>query len=685
MPLLPAFPREPLARLRFMSLGFVLFALTIGFSELALGRVAQPNARAMGLITSVILAAWAVWGYRRGKFPEYTTPFEALLMVPITAGSQMPLRMMGIFLAMVMLRSLYVSRREFWLMPLSYGLARAVGLSLTINPPYGPVSWTVFMQFVGLALISGILFLVKLAVERQTEAEAALARSEERYRLLAVAAHDVIYDWDVRSGAISFSEAMRSVFGFDPGASGRDRAWWVDRVVAADRGYYDEVIAGLLASTANVRAGIRYRMRGASEERLVIETAVVQRGPAGDALRVVSAVRDVTSENSLEEQLREAQKMEAVGQLAGGVAHDFNNLLTVIGGHVYMVEHSVTLTPDAKRHLGGITHTIERAGVLTKQLLAFGRRQLLHPRVVDLNVVINDAVKLITPAVGDSIEVNTDLEPKLAAVRADVGQLEQVLLNLALNARDAMPRGGALRISTANIETPAGPRARLSVHDCGTGMDAATLARVFEPFFTTKTPGRGTGLGLSTAYGIIKQSGGDIAVESSLGHGTTFTITLPVVARSAPVATTKRTSGGGDESDGKLSGITRVLLVEDDEGVRQFAREVLTRAGATVVEAHHGAHGLEVAERERHAFDLVVSDVVMPELSGPQMVERLREKNPTLRVLFITGYADDAVARENLRAGHESLLEKPFSARALREAIQVLAESQAPVLAATRD
>jgi two-component system cell cycle sensor histidine kinase/response regulator CckA len=681
MSLLPAFPREPLARLRYMSLGFVLFALTIAFTELALGRVAQPEARVVGLVTAIVLAAWSVWGYRRGKFPEYSTPFEALLMVPITAGSAMPPRMMGIYLAMVMLRSLYVSRREFWLLPVSYGLARVAGLSLTVDPPYAPASWTVFMQFVGLALISGILFLVTLAVERQTKAETALARSEERYRLLAAAAHDVIYDWDVRSGTVSFSEAIRSVFGFDPAPS-RDRAWWVDRVLPADRGYYDEVIAGVLNSPDNVRTGIRYRMLGAGGERLVIETAVVQRDDAGQAVRVVSAVRDVTGENSLEEQLREAQKMEAVGQLAGGVAHDFNNLLTVIGGHVYMVEQTPSLTPDAKRHLGGVTHTIERAGVLTKQLLAFGRRQMLHPRVVDLNVVITDAVKLLAPAVGDSIEVNTDLEPMLAPVRADVGQLEQVLLNLALNSRDAMPNGGALRISTANIETPAGPRAKISVHDCGTGMDAATMARVFEPFFTTKTPGRGTGLGLSTAYGIIKQSGGDIAVESTLGQGTTFTITLPVVARSAPVTSVKRTSGGGDEAEGKLAGIRRVLLVEDNEGVRHFAREVLTRAGATVFEAHHGAHGLAVAERERHAFDLVVSDVVMPEMGGPEMVERLREKNRALRVLFITGYADDAVAREDLRAGQESLLEKPFSARALREAIVQLVESQAPVLAA---
>jgi nitrogen-specific signal transduction histidine kinase/ActR/RegA family two-component response regulator len=370
-----------------------------------------------------------------------------------------------------------------------------------------------------------------------------------------------------------------------------------------------------------------------------------------------------------EAQLREAQKMEAVGQLAGGVAHDFNNLLTVIGGHVFMLEQIGQLGPGATKHLDGITKTTERAGSLTRQLLAFGRRQVLHPTVVDLNAVVRDAAQLLAPVVGERIEVVTILEPALAPVHADVGQLEQVLLNLGLNARDAMPNGGTLRITTSNVDAPEGPQVRVTFEDCGVGMDAKTMARVFEPFFTTKSGGRGTGLGLATAYGIIKQSSGDLTVVSTPGHGSTFTIILPA-ARTQSVPAVR--VGEGAPAIARPLGIARVLLVEDNDGVRDFAREVLTRSGVTVSVASDGAEGLEVARRSGYAFDLIVTDIVMPGLSGTQMIERLREVRPEIPVLFMPGYADDPITRQDLQAGREALIEKPFSARALREAIQAI-------------
>ena len=559
---LPPLPREPARRLRLLSLWFALFAVGIEIIELSVGRLAEPAARLGGGMAVIALGAWVIRGYRRGRFPEFSSILEAALLVVITAASSLPLRGMGLFLAMVQFRSLYVTRREFWVLPISYGVARVFGMMLTVQPaPYEALSVTVLFQFFGLAFISGILFLLMLSVERERIADAALAQS-------------------------------------------------------------------------------------------------------------------MTSKRRLEEQLHESQKMEAVGQLAGGVAHDFNNLLTVIGGHVYMLEQAGPLPPNTAKHIEGITRATERAGALTRQLLAFGRRQMLHPTNVDLNAIVRNAVRLIAPLLGERIRLSTELADDLPMVHADAGQLEQVLLNLALNARDAMPDGGRLRIATSVVETPEGPRVSLTMRDTGMGMDAATLPHVFEPFFTTKRVGKGSGLGLATAYGIVKQSSGDIQVESAgPGQGATFTILLPA----APAAAGQAVDQPAHSRRMAIPlGVSRALLVEDDDGVREFAREVLMRAGISVVSAKDGLEGLAKARADGFAFDIVVTDVVMPELSGPRMVERLREARPDLKVLYITGYADDAVTTASLRAGHELLLEKPFTARALRDAVSTLSRTQTP-------
>jgi signal transduction histidine kinase/CheY-like chemotaxis protein len=547
MALLPTIPREPLARLRLMSLWFAMFAIGVDVVAAAVSRLASAPVRALGASASLILLAWVVRGYKRQRFPEWTTPAEAVLLVAITAAASLPIRAMGVYLAVVMLRALYLSRREFWLLPLSYGVARAVGIALTPDPaPYGPLSLTVFFQFLGLLFISGILFVLMQALEAQARAEV---------------------------------------------------------------------------------------------------------------------------------QLREAQKMHAVGQLAGGIAHDFNNLLTVIGGHVYMLERATPDTPERTKHLDGITHTVERAGSLTRQLLAFGRRQVLHPTLVDLNAVVRSAARLLEPVVGERVRLELDLEDDLPSVKADVGQLEQVLLNLGLNARDAMPMGGTLRIATISMGGGGARKAQVAFADTGVGMDSETAAHVFEPFFTTKRGGRGTGLGLATAYGIVKQSGGDIDVVSALGKGSTFTISLPVVeAARAPV----RIEGVPLIPSGLR--VKRALVVEDADGVREFVRVALMGAGVAVSTAVDGAEGLLVARAEGYAFDLVISDIVMPGLSGPQMVERLREARPELPVLFITGYANDELAREELRSGRTGLIEKPFSVRVLLDAVQaVVSDTRSPV------
>jgi len=356
-----------------------------------------------------------------------------------------------------------------------------------------------------------------------------------------------------------------------------------------------------------------------------------------------------------EEQLRQAQKMEAVGQLAGGVAHDFNNHMTAVRGFGELVlgqlEHDDPLRDDVEQ----IVRAGEQASAMTKQLLAFSRKQVLQPRVLDLNDVVRDSEKLLRRLIGEHIELRSDLERDLAPVEADQTQLEQVLVNLVVNARDAMPKGGKLTISTRN----AGARVRLTVADTGVGMDAETQAHVFEPFFTTKGEGRGTGLGLSTVYGIVKQSGGDVSLESAPGAGTTIVVELPRMHRRSEART---------DFAGALAlerGNETILLVEDDELVRRFELAVLEQCGYTVLAAANPLEALELAEAYPGTIDLLLTDVVMPDLGGRELAERLARTRPTTKVLYASGYADDAVIRHGVLRSEVAFLAKPVMPAAL--------------------
>jgi PAS domain S-box-containing protein len=391
--------------------------------------------------------------------------------------------------------------------------------------------------------------------------------------------------------------------------------------------------------------------------------------------RLLATIRDVTQQRQLERQFLQAQKMEAVGRLAGGVAHDFNNLLTAITGYAALMREDMPPGDPRCADLDEILHASDRAAGLTRQLLAFSRRQVVQPRVLDLNEVVTAMEKLLRRIIGEDVRLETLLAPEVAGVSADTGQIEQVIVNLAVNARDAMPGGGRLTIETSTVEldpsytaahtgVEPGQYVLLAISDTGTGMSADIQSRIFEPFFTTKDPGKGTGLGLATVYGIVKQSEGHVNVYSELGHGTTFKVYLPAVAeRGEKIAVRRgeaRTRGGTET----------VLLVEDEEGVRKLAREVLERHGYTVLQARDGAEALDVGRAHAGPVHLMVTDVVMPTMGGPESAERLRTERPDMRVLYVSGYTDRALTGKHVLSPGVPYLQKPFGPAALARRVR---------------
>ena len=396
---------------------------------------------------------------------------------------------------------------------------------------------------------------------------------------------------------------------------------------------------------------------------------------SGTPLYFLVYIRDVTERKTLEEQLRQAQKMEAVGRLAGGVAHDFNNLLTAIIGNAELLMREIEPEDPRRLDLLEINRAAHRAATLVRQLLAFSRKQVLQPRVVDLNGVVTDVSTMLRRLIGEHVHLRLELQPDLGKVLADPGQLEQVITNLAVNGRDAMPSGGTLTIHTANVDaadvpgqspesTPLmGPLVEVSVRDDGVGMDERTLARLFEPFFTTKEIGRGTGLGLATVYGIVRQSGGHIRVNSRLHHGSTFTVYLPRVE--GPGERFEELPGWIDQPQAAGT----VLVVEDELAVRRLASRVLRARGYRVLEASNGGDALRLVDRHGGPLDLVLTDIIMPGLSGPALVERLLPGAPDLKVLYITGYSEEAIRQHGLLPAGGALLEKPFTAHQLAERV----------------
>ncbi len=409
----------------------------------------------------------------------------------------------------------------------------------------------------------------------------------------------------------------------------------------------------------------------------------------GNPLGMRGVTTDITaskeaerSRAQLEEQLRQAQKIDSIGRLAGGVAHDFNNILTAIRGYAELMLLELKPGDPMRSSVTEIRRAGERAAELTRQLLAFSRRQLLQPRVLALNSLIADSIKMLKRLLGEDIELVTLLDPELGHVKADAGQMDQVILNLALNARDAMPQGGKLTLETRNVmlqeeyaqkhfSLQPGSYIMLAISDIGCGMDPQTLSHIFEPFFTTKDPGKGTGLGLSTVYGIVQQSGGSIWVYSEPGRGTTFKIYLPRIEESLGEAEDKQRT----EADSPRGSET-ILVVEDDEIVRKLTSQALRRYGYRVVEAANGREALLESEKHPGTIPLMIADVVMPQMSGPELAARLGQSHPETQVLYMSGYTDDAVVRHGLLDATLHFLQKPFTPGALVHKVRNILDQQ---------
>jgi PAS domain S-box-containing protein len=402
-------------------------------------------------------------------------------------------------------------------------------------------------------------------------------------------------------------------------------------------------------------------------------------GPGGQAPnQVITLVEDITRAKRLEVELSQAQKMEAVGRLAGGVAHDFNNLLTVIGGYSQLVLADETVPHATRESMRQIAEAASRASALTGQLLAFSRRRAAKPGNVNLNHVVADMERMLERLLGEDVEISLSLDPASGEIRADPNEIDQVIMNLAVNARDAMPSGGQLAIETASVEVDAalasahvglapGEYVLLTMRDNGCGMPAEVQAHLFEPFYTTKAQGKGTGLGLSIVYGIVQQ-GGKILVSSEVGIGTTFKVFFP---KMQPTSESQNVAPAGQAA---RAGTETILVVEDNPGVLQYVRTVLGQLGYTLLEAANGAEALEVARNHPGEISLLLSDIVMPHMNGPQLTGRLREFRPGLKVLYMSGYTEPSIEFDLGRG--ETVIQKPFSPAALADRVRETLESR---------
>ena len=552
--------------------------------------------------------------------------------------------------------------------------------SLVLNRPvslYQQHTTMIWIVAAFLLLQSAAISVLLFNVRQRHKAEARLRASEDNLEKAQSIAHIGSWDHHLISGSLSWSSETYRIFGYGEERPTVSLAFFLERVHPEDREAVQR--ASSEARSQGKAYGVEHRIvRPDGKERLVRQQAEVIFGQDRRVVGLVGTTQDITDVRSLEEQLRHSQKLEAVGQLAGGIAHDFNNLLTAINGYCDLILEDLPDQDPIHPDLMEIRRAGERAATLTRQLLAFSRKQVLEPRVINLNIIVQGMDNMLRRLLGEDIKLHMHFEPNLGLVRADPGQLEQVILNLTVNARDAMPKGGELTIETSNAvldedyastheSVVPGFYTLLAVSDTGCGMDSETQAHVFEPFFTTKNPGKGTGLGLSMVYGIVKQSGGSIWVYSEPNQGSTFKIYLPALQEAqAPDASEEL-------PEERAKGSETVLVVEDENAVRSFTSMVLKRSGYQVIEASNGEEALSLSRGHDGEIQLLLTDMVMPGMGGRQVAEALETQRPAIRVLYVSGYTEHASAKRGSLGSDLPFLQKPFTIESLlRKVRQVL-------------
>jgi PAS domain S-box-containing protein len=510
------------------------------------------------------------------------------------------------------------------------------------------------ITFIGYGLLWWVRDRLNRAVEGARKAARAARRSEAALEALIRSSPVPTIGFDLAGVIRTWNPAAEAVFGWRAEEMiGRDAAALASSTSA---GGQEDWLARVLAGDVVRGVRVGWRNRAGADVAVDLHAALLVEAD-GRPTGVVTQAIDETERETLRARIASVERLEAVGQLAGGIAHDFNNLLTSVTGYAELLEASHDAEDPRRGDATEIRRAAERGADLVRQLLAFGRRQPFRPAVVDVNALIGGLLPMLAPTIGAQVRIRTELDPGLCLVRADPGQLEQVIVNLVVNARDAMPDGGLVEIRTTTPEARDSPCARISVSDTGIGMDATTAARAFEPFFTTKGAGRGTGLGLATAYGIVRTHGGSITLRSTPGHGTTFDIDLPGLAAGAAAGA----AVPADHDGRTVAGSETILVVDDEAQVRQLAARALGRLGYRVLEAADTASALGVAAAEKGPIDLVLSDVVMPDVRGPALVHELLAVHPEMRVLYMTGYAADGLGGPEPPDLDGPVVEKPFA------------------------
>jgi len=534
--------------------------------------------------------------------------------------------------------------------------------------PYSVDAEVAVRALVGLVLLFDLYVIFQQV--QLFRARKQIAEREELFRLITENAADMIAVVDGSGNRLYNSPSYQRLLGYSPEELRQSKG--IEQVHPDDRQKVIE--AAIEAQRSGVGRSLEYRIRHKDGHWVPLEsTASVIKSSGGGVEKLVIVNRDVTERKDLEKKLLLSEKLEAIGKLSGGVAHDFNNLLGVILGYTSELQKRIPPDDPYREAVDEIQNAGKRAASLTQQLLAFSRKQVFEPQILDLKTIVAEAAKMLERLIGEDITLDIVSVQQMGMVKADRGQIERVILNLAVNARDAMPQGGTITIEIADVELDEsnhtlactiapGSYVMLKVTDTGCGMDAELQSHIFEPFFTTK--GQGTGLGLATVYGVVKQSGGEIAVESSPGKGATFRIYLPRVSETAEKIHIVEPSGKTNLEH------RTVLLVEDERTLRKLTRKMLTEVGLTVLEAENGLQAIEMAERTESPIDLLLTDIVMPGMSGWALAETLSSQRPEMRVLYMSGYPDGVIARHGIAGPGITILQKPFTSDELTRRVE---------------